>query len=118
MRGVIQASIVLFFLSLAAYVACPGPTACKSTANLRTAQGRGSIDSGWHLGGSETADFRSGAPKATNAAARSGIIAYSSVLSDDKAYALCEFVARDWATLNALLVSPGAAKVKDQGERA
>lgn len=48
-------------------------------------------------------------PKAINPAAKTGIIAYTYVLSDDGKYALCEFVARDRATLNGLLNGPGAS---------
>ena len=45
---------------------------------------------------------------AVNPAARTGIIAFTHVLSDDGKYALCEFVARDRSAFNAILADPSA----------
>jgi len=45
---------------------------------------------------------------AVNPAARTGIIAFTHVLSDDGKFALCEFVARDRSAFNAILADPTA----------
>ena len=45
---------------------------------------------------------------AAKAPARTGIIAFTHVLSDDGKFALCEFVARDRSAFNAILADPTA----------
>jgi len=46
------------------------------------------------------------APKSVTPASRTGIIGFTYVLSDDGKSALCEFVARDRASLNGILTAP------------
>ena len=51
-------------------------------------------------------------PNSINAASRTGIIAFTYVLSDDGKFALTEFVARDQAAFKGILTAPALATSK------